>query len=107
MAKNAAEGVPLDDHEKWMSGERPRGIRQWVKQRKRENVGEGGGIKRATGWRRKAVTITADCEEERHREVVGWRDREGRRCRMPKMWGGRADTGPHSVPFFLFFLWEG
>ena len=52
-AKQAAEGVPLDDHEKWMSGG---GIRQWTKSRKRENVEEGGGIKRVMGWRRKAVT---------------------------------------------------
>ena len=34
FAKNAAEGVPSDDHEKWMSGGRNR---QWAKQRK-ENV---------------------------------------------------------------------
>ena len=52
--KNAAEGVPPHDHEKWMSGEG--GIRHWAKQKKRDNVGEGGGIKRAMGWRRKAVT---------------------------------------------------
>ena len=32
LAKNAAEGVPPDDHEKWMSEV---GIRQWAKQRKR------------------------------------------------------------------------
>ena len=37
-AKQAAEGVPLDDHEKWMSGG---GIRQWVKQRKGKYL-EGG-----------------------------------------------------------------
>ena len=36
-----------------------------------------------------------------HREVVERQDREGRRCRMPEMWGGRADSGSHSVP-----LWE-
>ena len=45
--------MPLDDHDKWMSGG---GIRQLAKRRKRENVEEGGGIKRAMGWRRKAVT---------------------------------------------------
>ena len=50
--KNTAEGVPPDDHDKWMSGG---GIRQWAKQRKRENVGKEGAIKRAMGWRRKAV----------------------------------------------------
>ena len=52
LAKNAAEGVPLDDHKKCMSG----GIWKWAKWRKKENVEEGGGIKRAMGWRRKAVT---------------------------------------------------
>ena len=45
--------MPLDYHEKWISGE---GIRQWAKRRKRENVEEGGGISRAMGWRWKAVT---------------------------------------------------
>ena len=45
-AKKAAEGVPLDDHAKWMSGG---GIREWAKGRKRENVEEGGGIKRVMG----------------------------------------------------------
>ena len=56
-AKQAAEGVPLDDHEKWMSGG---GIRQWAKQRKRRYLeGEGNEdavIGRAMGWRQKAVT---------------------------------------------------
>ena len=33
FAKQAAEGVPLVDHETWMSGG---GIRQWTKNRKRE-----------------------------------------------------------------------
>ena len=73
--------VPVDDHEKWMAGG---GIRQWAKRRKQESVGEGG-IRRA---RRKG-----------HREVVG---KEGRRGCVPKMWGGRANPGPHSVP-----VWEG
>ena len=45
--------MPLDDHDKWMS---LGGTRQWAKQRKKENVEQGGGIKRAMGWRRKAVT---------------------------------------------------
>ena len=53
LAKKAAEGLLLDDHDKWMSGG---GIRQWEKRRKREYVDEGEGIKRAMGWRRKAVT---------------------------------------------------
>ena len=38
-AKQAAESVPLDDHEKWMSG--GGGIRQWAKRRKKESM-EGG-----------------------------------------------------------------
>ena len=53
LAKIVAEGVPLDDDEKWMSGGR---IGRWAKRRKRENVEEGGGIMRATGWLRKAAT---------------------------------------------------
>ena len=48
--RNAAEGVPPDDR---MSGG---GIRQWAKRRRKENVDEGGGIRRVMGWRRKAVT---------------------------------------------------
>ena len=35
LAKQASEGVPMDDHEKWMSGG---GIRKWAKQRKRSYV---------------------------------------------------------------------
>ena len=66
LAKNAAEGVPPDDHEKWMSGG---GIRQWAKQRKRRGM-EGDGsedavIGRAMGWRRKAVTNYYRREGER------------------------------------------
>ena len=55
LAKNAAEGVPPDDHDRWMSGG---GIRQWTKQRKRDYLEEGGNAVsgRAMGWRRKAVT---------------------------------------------------
>ena len=55
LAKNAAEGVPLDDHEKWMSGG---GIRQSAKQRKRRYLEEGeeAVIGRAMKWRREAVT---------------------------------------------------
>ena len=37
-ASQASGGVPLDDHEKWMSG---RGIRQWARQRKRKYLEEG------------------------------------------------------------------
>ena len=50
LAKNAAEGLPLDDHEKWMSGG---GIRQWAKQRKRRypEEGEEAVIGRAMKWR--------------------------------------------------------
>ena len=40
LAKQAAEGVPLDDHEQWMSG--GGGIRPWAKRRK-ESVEEGSG----------------------------------------------------------------
>ena len=47
LAENAAEGVPLDDHEKWMSGG---GIRQWAKQQKRSYLeGEEAVIGRAMG----------------------------------------------------------
>ena len=53
-AKQAAEGVPMDDHEKWMSGG---GIRQWTKREKKEAVeGEGGTIGRVMRWKRKAAT---------------------------------------------------
>ena len=38
LAKRAAEEVPLDDHEKWMSG---RGYRQWTRQRMTEKVRKG------------------------------------------------------------------
>ena len=57
LAKKAAEEVPLDDNEKWMSGG---GIRQWTKNRKMEYVEDKADgeavIKRAMGWERKAVT---------------------------------------------------
>ena len=53
LAKRAAESVPLDDHEKWMSGG---GIRQWARRRKTEYVEEGADIRRVMGWSRKAVT---------------------------------------------------
>ena len=54
LAKEAAEGVPLDDHDRWVSGG---GIRQWAKQRKRSYLeGEEAVVGRAMGWRRKAVT---------------------------------------------------
>ena len=33
-----------------------------------------------------------------HQKVVEGQGREGRRCGMPKMWGGRTDTGSYSVP---------
>ena len=39
LAKRASERVPVDDHEKWITGG---GIRQWAKRRKQENVGEEG-----------------------------------------------------------------
>ena len=49
LAKRVAVRVPVDDHENWMAGG---GIRQWAKQRKhwQDNVGEGGGIRRAGRW---------------------------------------------------------
>ena len=56
LAKQAAESVPLDDDGKWMPGGV---ISQWAKNRGREYVGEAGGeavIRRAMGWRRRAVT---------------------------------------------------
>ena len=85
LAKNAAEGVPLDDHEKWMSGG---GIRQWAKRRKRENVEEGGGIKRAADGSNKLLPTA---RRKGHRKVVGKEDWTSRGGWMPKMWGGRAD----------------
>ena len=55
LAKKAVEEVPLDDHDRWMSG--GGGIRQWAKQRKRSyREGEEVVIGRAMGWRRHAVT---------------------------------------------------
>ena len=57
LAKNAAEGVNPDGHEKWMSGG---GIRQWAREWKRPYLEDGGSenavIGRVMGWRRKAVT---------------------------------------------------
>ena len=38
LAKRAVEGVPLDDHKRWMSGG---GIRQWARQRQRKYLEEG------------------------------------------------------------------
>lgn len=56
VAKSTAEDVPLDDYKKWMSGG---GIRQWVRQRKREYL-EGDRevvvIGRMIRWKQKAVT---------------------------------------------------
>ena len=68
LAKKVAEGVPRDEHEKWMSGG---GIRQWARRRKIEYLegeGEGGEavIRRAMGWRRKAVT------NDRRSEGMSW-----------------------------------
>ena len=72
LAKDTVEGVPLDDHEKWMSGGGGEGIRQWAKERKRENLEEGeeGVIKRAMGWRRKAVTNY--CRLRRGKGIGRW-----------------------------------
>ena len=53
LAKQAAEGVSPDDHEKWMSGG---GIRQWTERRKKEYLEkerDKAVIKRAMGWRRR------------------------------------------------------
>ena len=55
LAKKATEGVPLDDHEKWMSGG---GIRQWVKWRKREC-----GVRRGWGYP-KSDGMEEDCSNE-------------------------------------------
>ena len=68
-AKQAAEGVPLDDHEKWMSGG---GMRQWEKWRKKESVqgGEEAVIGRAMGWRREAVTNY--CRLRGGKGIGGW-----------------------------------
>ena len=46
------------------------GIRQWAKQRKRENVGEGGDIMRAMGWRRKAEYPKCGEEEQTPDHIV-------------------------------------
>ena len=47
LAKNAAEGVPPDDHEKWMSGG---SIRQWAKERNLEEEASGGRWKRGCSY---------------------------------------------------------
>ena len=89
LAKGAAESVPLDDHEKWMSGA---SMRQWTKRRKKENVEEAGGIRRVMGWRRKAVTNY--CRLRGGKGIGRWwnENRTGGGCRMSKMWrrGGNA-----------------
>ena len=77
LAKQAAERVPLDDHEKWMSGG---GIRQWTKWRKEEYLEgererEEGFIKRAMGWKR--VAVTNYCRL-RGRKMAGKEDRTDR-----------------------------
>ena len=71
LAKRAAEGVSPNDHEKWMS--EGGGVRQWTKQRKMEYI-EGGGeeevIRRAMGWKRKAVT--SYCRLRRKKGIGKW-----------------------------------
>ena len=77
LAKNAAEGVPQDDHDRWMSG----GIRQWAKQRKRDYLeeGEDAVIGRAMGWRRKAATNYPEHIVFRCGKVRRVKDERGRR----------------------------
>ena len=108
VAKNAAEGVPPDGHEWWMSGG---GIQQWAKQRKRDYLeeGEDAVIGRVMGWRRKAVTNYCQLRGGNGigrwwEKKIGWTEEE-----VSEMWGGKGrcanqttDNGPHSVP-----LWEG
>ena len=97
--------MPLDDHEKWMSGG---GIRQWAKQRNRtylENDALGGDgralIGRAMKWRRKAVTNY--CRLRGGKGIGRWWDDkigrvEGTEC--PKC-AEEEQTPDHIV------LWEG
>ena len=75
LAKKTAEGVPLDDLDRWMS---EGGIRQWATQRKRSYLeGEEVVIGRAMGWRRKAVT---NCSGLRGGKGIGrwWDEKIGR-----------------------------
>ena len=53
LANQAAEGVPLDDHDKWMTAGGASGS-EWEKRRRRENVEEEGDMKRVMRWKRKA-----------------------------------------------------
>ena len=59
LAKDAAEGVPLDDHEKWMSGG---GYKTVGKAEVEGKCGGRRGYKNGGGRR---LQTTADCEEER------------------------------------------
>ena len=100
-AKQAAEGVPLDDYGKGMSG--GGGIRQWAKRTKKESVegGEEAVIGRAMGWRRKAVTNY--CRLREGKGIGGWwnakiEDRTGGGGEMPEMWERGANAGSHCVP---------
>ena len=103
LAKHATEGVPSDDHEKWMSGA---GIRQWAKQRKRRYLeGDGGEdavIGRAMRWRRKAVTNY--CRLRGGKGIGRWWDKkmwrvESREC--PRC-GEEEETPEHIV----FSCWK-
>ena len=100
LAKNAAEGVPLDDHKKWMSGG---GIRQWAKQRKRRylegDVSEDAVIVRAMRWRRKAVTNY--CRLRGGKGIGRWWDEkmgrvEDKRC-------PRCEEGEEQMPDHIVF----
>ena len=79
--------LPPDDHDKWMS------VRQWAKQRKKENVEEGGGIRRVMRWRRKAVPNYCRLRGGKGiREVGGKRRLDGIENDVsPKCGGGRTD----------------
>ena len=127
--------VPLDDHDKWMTGG---GIRQWAKQRKRrylETDGLGGDgsavIGRAMKLRRKAVTnycrpriipktwecvidvkktkkkLLSTVRRKGHREVVGWEDRTGGGCGVPKVWRRGGNAGAHCIPVWKYQEGEG
>ena len=53
LAIQAAEGVPLVEHEKWMSG--GGGYKTVGKAEEERNIEEEAGIRRVMGWQRKAV----------------------------------------------------
>ena len=88
-AKQVAESVPLDDHQKWMSGG---GIRQWARQRKVEYMEEGGNIKAKMGWRRKAVM--SYCRLRGGKGIGRWWG-----FKVGQVAGGEEDETPDHIVF--------